>query len=191
MRWALHREGRRVRDLIGFDPARLGRDILWGLLWLMVLYLPFAAAIIGTMLLLYGGEAFTSFDAVFVPPEGSLVMPTALAVVFAAVGVVTFAPLNAPTEELVYRGYAQGTLTTVLPSPVLAVVIPAIGFGLQHVFFASTAPGTLVFAVAFLVWGLGSGIIYLKQGRLMPLIVCHLVVNLLTSLPALLVAFLV
>jgi membrane protease YdiL (CAAX protease family) len=189
LRWALHREGRRVRELIGFDRARLGRDILWGLLWLVVLYLPFAGAIIGTMFLLYGADALISFEAVFVPAGDYLVMPPALAIVFAVVVVVTFAPLNAPTEELVYRGYAQGGLSRALRSNWLAVVIPAIGFGLQHIFFAATAPGMLVFAVAFFVWGLGSGVIYLKQGRLMPLIVCHLIVNLFTSLPALIVPF--
>src|SRR5690554_2795172 len=40
VRWLVHREGRRLRDLIGFSRKRLGRDILWGVLWLVVLYLP-------------------------------------------------------------------------------------------------------------------------------------------------------
>lgn len=189
LRWVLHRDGRRVRDLIGFERSRLGRDVLWGLLWLMVLYLPFAGAIIGTMFLLYGGDAFLNFETVFAPAEGYPVMPHAVAVVFAVLVMVAFAPLNAPTEELVYRGYAQGGLHAALGSRLLAVVIPAAGFGLQHIFFAATAPGMLVFALAFLVWGIGSGIIYLKQRRLMPLIVCHVIVNLFTSLPALIVPF--
>src|SRR5688572_22447828 len=96
VRWALHRRGRRVRDLIGFERARLGRDVLWGLLWLMVLYLPFAGAIIGTMFLLYGGDAFTSFEAVFVPADGYPVFSPVAAIIFAVLVVVTFAPLNAP-----------------------------------------------------------------------------------------------
>lgn len=191
LRWALHRQRRRIRDLVGFERARLGRDILWGLLWLIVLYLPFAGAIIGTMFLLYGGNAFTSFETVFVPADGYPVFPQAVSIVFAVVIVVTFAPLNAPTEELVYRGFAQGGLLASLNSRWLAILIPAVGFGLQHIFFAATAPGMLVFAVAFFVWGIGSGIIYLKQGRLMPLIVCHVIVNLFTSLPALIVPFIV
>lgn len=191
LRWVMHRQGRRVRDLIGFTRARFGRDILWGLLWLMVLYLPFAGAIIGTMFLLYGGNAFTSFEAVFVPVAGYPVLPQAVSIVFAVLIVLTFAPLNAPTEELVYRGFAQGGLLTSLNSRWLAIVIPSVGFGLQHIFFAATAPGMLVFAVAFFVWGIGSGIIYLKQGRLMPLILCHVIVNLFTSLPALIVPFIV
>lgn len=191
LRWVLHRDGRRVRDLVGFERARLGRDILWGLLWLMVLYLPFAAAIIGTMFLLYGGAAFTSFETVFAPTDGYPALPPVLAIVFAVLVVLTFAPVNAPTEELVYRGYAQGGLRRALNSRTWAVVIPAIGFGLQHIFFAATAPGMLVFAVAFFVWGLGAGIIYLKQGRLMPLIIGHFIINLFTSLPALIVPFVV
>lgn len=188
LRWALHRDGRRIRDLIRFDRSRLGRDVLWGLLWLMVLYLPFAAAIVGTMLLLYGADAFTSFEAVFAPAGGFVAMPQALAIVFAVVVVITFAPLNAPTEELVYRGYAQGGLRGALGATP-AIVIPALGFGVQHIFFAATLPGMLVFAVAFFVWGLGAGVIYLRQGRLMPLILCHVIVNLFTSLPALIVPF--
>ena len=152
LRWALHRDGRRVRDLVGFDRTRLGRDVLWGLLWLMVLYLPFAVAVVGTMFLMYGADAFTSFETVFAPTDGYVAMPQALAVVFAIVVVITFAPLNAPTEELVYRGLAQDGLRGTWGSS-LAVVIPALGFGIQHVFFAATLPGMVVFAVAFFVWG--------------------------------------
>src|SRR5690554_6344857 len=37
----LRREGSSLRELIGFDRARLGRDAAWGLLWLVVLWLPF------------------------------------------------------------------------------------------------------------------------------------------------------
>ena len=103
---------------------------------------------------------------------------------------LTFAPINAPTEELVYRGYAQGTLQRAWLRPWLAIVIPAIGFGVQHVFFAPTVDAVLVYAAAFFVWGIGSGLIYLRQQRLMPLIVCHIIVNLLSSLPALLIPIL-
>jgi membrane protease YdiL (CAAX protease family) len=191
LRWVLHRSGRRIRDLIGFERSRLGRDALWGLLWLMVLYLPFAGAIIGTMFLLYGSAAFNSFETAFVPADGYPILSQPLAIAFAVLVVVTFAPLNAPTEELVYRGFAQGGLREALNSRWLAVVIPAVGFGLQHIFFAATAPAMVVFAVAFFVWGLCAGLIYLKQGRLMPLIISHFIINLFTSLPALIIPFVV
>ena len=199
LRAVLHRQGRRIRDVVGFDRSRLGRDILWGLLWLMVLYLPFALAVLGTMFALFGAETFTSFEAVFVPPpETTPLLPFGVSLALAITIVVTFTPLNAPTEELVYRGFAQEGLARPSGSGrparkrdvVLAIVIPAIGFGIQHVFFAPTLPGMVVFAVAFFVWGVVGGIIFAKQRRLLPLIVAHLLVNLFTSAPALLVPFL-
>src|SRR5690606_7669014 len=49
LRRIVHGEGTTLRAMIGFERARLGTDVLWGLLWIMVLYLPFAGAIVGTM----------------------------------------------------------------------------------------------------------------------------------------------
>ena len=161
LRAVLHREGRSIRGLVGFRRDRLVRDILWGLLWLAVLYLPFALTVMGSMLLLYGADAFPRVEDVFVPAPGSLPsFDLATGIVLGALAVLLFAPLNAPAEELVYRGYAP------------------------------TVPAMLVYGLAFFVWGIGSGLIYLRQRRLMPLIVSHFVVNLLTSAPALAVPFL-
>ena len=187
----LRRDGSSIRQLAGLERARLGRDLLWGLLWLMVLYIPFALAVMGTMFVMFGSDAFTSFERVFAPDAsvGALV-PQAVAIVLAVLTVITFAPLNAPTEELVFRGYAQGRLNRVWPAT-FAVLVPAAVFGLQHAFFAPSLEGALVYVVAFFVWGLGSGLIYLRQRRLAPLIYCHLIVNLFTSLPALIVPFVV
>lgn len=185
----LRREGSSIRELAGIERARLGRDLLWGLLWLMVLYIPFVLAVMGTMFVMFGSDTFTSFERVFAPDVsvGALV-PQAVAIVLAVLTVVTFAPLNAPTEELVFRGYSQGRLGRVWPAT-LAVLVPAAVFGLQHAFFAPSIEGAVVYIVAFFVWGLGSGLIYLRQRRLAPLIYCHLIVNLLFSLPALIVPF--
>jgi hypothetical protein len=97
-RQMLHRDGSRLRDLIGFDRSRLGRDVLFALLWLAVLYLPFAASITGTMFALHGAEAIERFETVFVPdvvPE----FPLAVAVVLGAMAVLTFAPINAPPSR--------------------------------------------------------------------------------------------
>jgi membrane protease YdiL (CAAX protease family) len=189
LRWLVHREGGRLRDLIGFSRERLGRDILWGLLWLMVLFVPFALAIMGTMFALYGGTAFTQFEAVFAPPADSIpALPFGVSLTLAILVVATFVPLNAPTEELVYRGYAQRRFG--MPTW-LAIGLPAVGFGIQHMFFSPTVPGMLVYGVAFFAWSVIGGLIYARQRRLMPLIVAHLLVNLFTSAPALLIPFLV
>src|SRR5690606_41594577 len=37
--------------------------------------------------------------------------------------------------------------------------------------------GMLVYGVAFLAWGLGAGLIYLRRRRLMPLVMAHLYTN--------------
>ncbi|MBF0671726.1 MAG: CPBP family intramembrane metalloprotease [Salinibacterium sp.] len=185
LRRVVHAEGATLRAMLGFDRARLGRDILWGLLWIMVLYVPFAGAIIGTMFALYGADTFVSFEAVFAPDVSELPqLGTVVSIVFAVMVVLSFAPLNAPTEELLFRGYSQPRLRGAL-----GILLPSFAFALQHVFFASTAVGMLVLGVAFFVWGLGSALIFRWQRRLMPLVVAHLVVNLFTSAPALILPF--
>ncbi|KRE21271.1 hypothetical protein ASG80_14630 [Agromyces sp. Soil535] len=189
VRRALHREGQRARDLIDFSWRRLGTDVLWGLLWLVVLWVPFVLAVIGMMFLLYGGDAFANFQTVFYDQDSAPPFDRVLLTVLAIVSVVTFAPLNAPVEELVYRGYSQGGLVRRWPV-VWAIVVPAAIFAAQHVFYAATPDAMLVYLAAFFVWGVGSGMIVLWQRRLMPIIVAHFLVNLFTSAPALVIAFL-
>jgi len=100
----LRRDGQTLRDL--FVPRRgLGflADLGRGLLWIAVLYIPFVGAIIATMWLLHGANTFTSFQTVFVNPDAASVTSPLWALVLGILAVVTFAPLNAPAEEAVYR----------------------------------------------------------------------------------------
>lgn len=173
-----------MRDLLGFAPGRLVTDLLWGLLWVTVLYLPFTGALMLTVWLQYGDDTFTRMETLFVDPAGFPVMDAAVWSIIAIVVVLTFAPLNAPAEELVYRGVAQGTLQRVTSS-VIAIVAPAALFAIQHIFYAATPAAVLPFVAAFFVWGLGSGLIYRWQRRLMPLMCAHFFVNLFFTLPVL------
>lgn len=184
LRRMLRTEGRSLRDLLGWDKARLGRDIGWGLLWIAVLYLPFAGTIAGVMWLLHGDGMFAAFETVFFDPASVPVMSPLLALIMGIIVLLTFAPLNAPAEELLYRGYAQARLVPAWGAAA-AIIVPALVFGAQHAFFAPTADAVIVYVAAFTVWGLGSGLIYARQRRLMPLVVAHFVVNLLSSAPAL------
>ena len=70
-----------------------------------------------------------------------------------------------------------------------AIGVPAAIYALQHVFYAPTPDAVVVFVAAFFVWGLGAGIIAHRQGRLLPIIVAHGLVNLLMTLPALVIPF--
>jgi len=181
--------GGSATSLIGYRRGRLAGDVLWGLLWLAVLYVPFAMTIMLVMWALHGDAMFTAFETVFFDPQAIPPLSPAVAAVLAVVAVVTFAPLNAPTEELVYRGSVPHDLARRMPLPA-AILVSAALFGLQHVWYAPTPDAVLVYVCAFFVWGIGSGIIAWRQGRLLPLIIAHGLVNLLTSLPALAVPFL-
>lgn len=68
--------------------------------------------------------------------------------------------------------------------------MPAAIFALQHVFYAATPDAVVISLVASFTRGVGSGVIVRWQGRLMPIIVAHFLVNLMTSAPALLIVFL-
>ena len=190
VRRALHDEGLRARDLIDFSWRRLGTDVLWGILWLIVLWIPFIVAVMATGFALFGAELFTRFETLFYDVGYQPVFDRTVLTALAVIAVVTFAPLNAPTEELVFRGYSQGGLFARGWRPVWAIVVPAAIFAVQHVFYAATPDVVVIYLVAFFVWGIGSGIIVRRQGRLMPIIVAHFLVNLMTSAPALLIAFL-
>lgn len=185
----VRRQGGSVAVLLGWRKDRIGRDLAWGLLWLAVMYLPFVGVMIGIMALKFGPELFGSFETVFV--SGSLPeLSASVWGVLGAISVLTFAPLNAPTEELVYRGYAQGRLARRLPLAV-AIAIPAALFGIQHIWYAPTPDAVLIFLCCFTVWGLISGLIYRWQRRLMPLVFAHFLVNLVFTLPALFLPFMI
>ena len=180
--WLLARQGR-VKTLLGERPYLRGSDFGYGLLWLFALFVPFAVAINLVVLLLFGPSGYlTGFETIFVPTTGNLLeLPAAVSLVFAIIVAVLFPITNAPVEELYYRGHAQRDLATKGFSPAIVVLVPAVLFGLQHVFLAPTAAAMLVYVVAFTFWGAFAGIIYIRQGRLMPLIVAHFFTNLMTS----------
>jgi membrane protease YdiL (CAAX protease family) len=188
VRRLLHTQGRTVRDVLGLEPRRILRDLLWGLLWIAVLYLPFTGAIMLVTWLQHGRELFERMETVFFDPAAVPALTPLAWAVIGIIGALTFAPLNAPVEELVYRGYAQGTLRRRWPIA-LAVLAPAAVFAVQHVWYAPTPDAVAAFVVAFFVWGAGSGLIYLRQRRLMPLVFAHGLVNLFFTLPALALPF--
>src|SRR5699024_11311599 len=50
---------------LGVRRGQVGRDLLWGLLWLLVLNVPFGAAVAGTVFAMYGADAPAAFETVF------------------------------------------------------------------------------------------------------------------------------
>ncbi len=184
LRRALHVRGSSLQRLADYERGRLGRDVLLGLLWLMVLFVPFAIAINVTMLIMFGPAGMlAAYETVFAPdPAASVAFAPWFAWASAILVAVAFPLTNALTEELIYRGHAQGGLLRAGRPAAVAVLVPAVAFGLQHILLAPSAAGMIVYAVAFFSWGAVAGVIYLRRGRLMPLIVAHLITNGLTSL---------
>jgi len=98
-------EGIRLVELIGVGREQLLQDVLLGLLWFFVLYIPFALGVMLVPLLVYDSGVFEQFQSIFAPPLDTTT--TNLPLWLAWWGVVVFPLINAPTEELNYRGYAQ------------------------------------------------------------------------------------
>lgn len=181
LRRLVRREGIQLRDLIGFDRARIGRDVGLGLLWLIVLNLPFVATIMLVTVALTrhadGAEFGAAFEEVFVGRAAEAYAELAFPLWWAVVIGVSFALLNPVVEEMHYRGYVQPRLTALSGSVTFGVGVMAVGFAAQHVAYATTWRGALVYFAAFLVWGAGAGLIYRWQRRLPSLIVTHFVIN--------------
>lgn len=174
----LKKEGSSFKDLLGYRKDRIGKDVLLGFLWLFVLYIPFSLGVIGTMFVMYGADFVSHFETVFVGDiaNTNLTRPYWFLWVTALIALI-FPFLNAPIEEFMYRGYAQPSFIKHYKKAWLGILIPAVGFALQHIMLSASIQGAVVYAVAFFAWGIGSGIIYHKQQRLFPLIICHFIVN--------------
>lgn len=174
--YVLQQEGSSIGELLDFKKERLGKDILLGFVYIFILYFPFMLGVMGTMWLIFGHEFFLHFEQVFSPSGTDIELPYALAWISAIVSATLFPLLNAPIEELFYRGYAQKHLAA-LTKKWVAILLPTIGFSIQHIMLAGTMTGAIVYAVAFFCWGLGAAIIYEKRGRLLPLIIAHFLTN--------------
>ncbi len=180
----LYRErGLTLRQALGIQPGRLGRDIAWGLLWLVVLNVPFMLAVVGGVFALYGAGAPEAFATIFIDPDATTALSPLVLLILGVVSAVPFMLINAPTEELAFRGYGLQGLTARWGAAA-AVAVTSLLFGVQHMFFAATPPGMLVYVVAFTVWGLVAALIVRRQGRLFPVVVAHWIINIVMSAPA-------
>ena len=121
-----------------------------------------------------------TFEQIFVGDTdfSFIVLPQWLTVIYSIIAGVVFPILNAPVEELQYRGYAQSRLIAASGKVWLGICITAIGFGLQHIAFGFTLSSALMYSVGFFFWGLGAGIIAYRKQRLFPLIIAHFISNL-------------
>lgn len=161
--WRLtRREGIRLFDLLGFERARLARDVLLGL----ALIPPSLVCILGGVYaagwLVYG---------TLTPPYlyGILPLPAAL------YGVLVFPFIWGLTEQMTYNGYLVSRFQILCRSTSLAVAFVAFSWSLQHVFMP------LTFDAKFMTFRLLSPapqsvfatLLYLRLRRLVPFAIAH------------------
>lgn len=172
--WRGQVEHFRLRDLMGFRRDRLWRDLGAGMAISLLLFAFMLGGVLAAFFLMQVVSGPLPFEQVYLgAADFSLALPWWLAVVSA----VVFPVLNAPVEELQYRGYAQPRLIARSGSVWLGIGVTAVAFGLQHTAFAFTLAAMPLFVAGFFVWGLGAGWIAYRQQRLAPLIIAHFISN--------------
>ncbi|MGF3057459.1 lysostaphin resistance A-like protein [Microbacterium sp. YY-01] len=175
-------DNKNFSDVLGIQIGRVGRDVLWGLLWLFVMNIPFSLVVAGTVFAMYGADAPRAFETIFYNANDDVITSPAWALAVAIISVIPFMLINAPTEELVYRGYALTGISRRF-GPTIGVPSTSLLFGAQHVLFAASASGMLVYFIAFTVWGAIAAVIARRQGRLFPIVIAHWLINIMMSAP--------
>ena len=160
--WFTRRERITLMDLIGFEPDRLGRDVLLGL----ALVPPSLAFIFGGVaasgVLVQGGAGQPELGA-------PLPLPAAL------YALLVWPLIWGLTEQMTYNGYLLPRFQALSGSTAFAVGVVASVWALQHAFMP------LTFDPVFMVHRLASSLpnalfmvlVYLSLRRLLPLAIAH------------------
>jgi hypothetical protein len=161
--WRLtRREGIRPLDLIGFEPARLGRDVLLGLGLIPISLVFIFAGTWSAGWLVYGAPSEPYYF-------GLLPLPAAL------YGVLVWPFIWGITEQMTYNGYLLPRLQVLFRSTGLAVALVALVWSAQHSFMPLTFDGRFMAfrLVASIPHSLFVILVYLRLRRLLPLAITH------------------
>ena len=166
LRYFTHKEGIRLRDLIGPLRLRYGRDLFLGL-GLLVFIFPFFIA--GSRLAQYLVYGHT-------PPLITYLLQTHTLPLWATVySLSVWWVIQSATEEMTYNGYALPRLEALSGRTWLAFVIVGFWFAAQHcvIPFVPDWRYLLFRFLAFLPGCLATLACYLRIRRLAPLIFAH------------------
>jgi hypothetical protein len=160
--WLTRREGIRLVDLLSFDRARLGRDVLLG----------FALVPVGLGLVL--GGVYAAGWLVYGKPAGpylygSLPRPAAF------YGVLVFPFVWGFTEQMTYNGYLVSRLQVVFRNTGRAVALVAFVWSFQHVVmpFIFDTNYVLFRLLSPLPYSTFQTLLYLRLRRLLPFAIAH------------------
>jgi hypothetical protein len=160
--WRLTRhEGIGLFDLVGFERARLVRDVLLGVALIPVSLVFILAGTYAAGWIVYGSPA---------PPYflGDLPLPASL------YGVLVWPFIWGPTEQMTYNGYLLARLQ-VLSSTTVAVAVVAFAWSFQHVVMPLTfdAPFMAFRLLASPLFSVFETVLYLRLRRLIPFAIAH------------------
>lgn len=176
--WYLRREHLRFRDLLGMQRSRLARDVGLGLgLFVVLLFLSQAFRLVG-LFVAFGPGFITVFQQVM--ESFASTRPSFLFVLWT---LLVLPATTSITEEITYRAYALPRLEALSQRASVALLINALGFGLQHVLLPLVSVQvSLARLVETFLLGLAFGAAYLRLRRVLPLIIAHWGLNFVVGL---------
>lgn len=165
--WRLtRREGSGLFELVGFDRARLGRDVLFGFALIPVNLIFILAGVYAAGWLVYG---------TLTPPYffGALPLPAAL------YGALVWPLIWGLTEQMTYNGYLMPRFQVLCGRTSVAVALVAFAWSFQHVVMPLTFDThfmafRLLSPIPFSVF---STLLYLRVRRLLPFAVAHAIMD--------------
>ena len=174
------REGIRLVDLFGVERSRLGREVLWGLLYFVVLF-PIVAGL-GSKLaswLVYGTTQLT--PSMLAPGLLSERQLPHWAVVYS---LSVFWLVWSPTEEVIYQAYCAARLRALTGSTGATVALVSFWWAFQHSVFPLIFDWRLIVFrfLQFLPLVSVLQLIYLRTRRLPRMIVMHWPMDLFAAL---------
>ena len=154
----IHQEASSLSELIGYDRHTLGQAVMWALVTFGIFNLTFCAGFL--VLWLINPLYYSIYISYFRTP-----LP-----LFSVLFYTTVVSITAGiSEEIIWRGYAITRLEQVTSHRWLGVFVAAVSWSLFH-FDPFKTPVTIVSGVIL-------GILYLKLRRIFPLIIGHMLFN--------------
>jgi hypothetical protein len=174
------REGIRLADLFGIDRRRIGREILWGLLYFVVLF-PIVAGFGSKFAswLVYGTTQLTPH--MLAPGLLSERQLPQWAVLYS---LSIFWLVWSPTEEVIYQAYCAARLQVLTGSTWITVTLVGFWWAFQHSVFPFVLDWRLILFrfLQFLPLVVIFQLIYLRTRRLPRMIVMHWPMDLFAAL---------
>jgi membrane protease YdiL (CAAX protease family) len=160
--WLTRREGIRLRDLIGFDRSRLGRDVLLGL-----------ALIPPSLLIILGGNSLSSLLVYGTPAAPDIFAPLPLWAALYAV--LVFPLLWGIVEQTTYNGYVLPRFQALSGSTPFAVAAVAFFWSFQHALLPLTFdPDFMLYrTLSPILFSTFIALVYLRIRRVVPLATAH------------------